>query len=83
MYSNWVQEIFSCPYVTTKIFQQRKLPDLWYLMLVHAELDQTITCVRARTPNAARTNAHNGSYTWVPVDVARERKEKMYTIASI
>ena len=22
MYSNWVQEIFSCPYATTKIFQQ-------------------------------------------------------------
>ena len=45
----------------------------------------TITFVRARTTTAARTVAHNGRYSLVPVEVgvAAKKEEDVRTIASI
>ena len=45
----------------------------------------TITFARARATTAARTVAHNGRYSLVPVEVgvAAKKEEDVHTIASI
>ena len=44
----------------------------------------TITFARARATTAARTVAHNGRYSLVPVEVGvAAKKEDVHTIASI